>query len=150
MQFFTTVLVALSLASAALAAPAPFSEPIVTRTINTDDRLADPTVTRITNPGLVAQPTVTRITSTCITKFTVTTSYPPANQRYTTTVYKTMAAIPHDLDCKGCDLQIVTKTINKSRKPDATVTRESTLMRIPMCYFFPTPRPGMGAIRERV
>ncbi|KAK6523709.1 hypothetical protein TWF281_001681 [Arthrobotrys megalospora] len=116
MQFFTTVAVALSIASTALAAPPP-----------------EPTVTRVTNIGAKA---------TCVTKFTVTTSYPPRYQPYTTTVYKALAAIPHDLDCKGCSLKIVTQTINKSRKPDATVTAESTLLRIPMCYEFPTARPN--------
>ncbi|EGX53012.1 hypothetical protein AOL_s00007g348 [Orbilia oligospora ATCC 24927] len=143
MQFFTTILVALSLASAAIAAPHPVSEPIITRITNTDARIEGPTVTRIVNPGVrTGPPTVTRITTpTCITRFTVTTSYPPKNQRYTTTIYKTWAAIPHDLDCKGCNLDVITKTINTSRRPDATVTRESTLTRVPMCYFFPTPRP---------
>ncbi|KAK6339626.1 hypothetical protein TWF718_009022 [Orbilia javanica] len=144
MKFFTTVLVALSLASAAIAAPAPPPEPTVTRTVNPDARFTEPTVTRVTNPAqrTEAPPTVTRIkTSSCVTKYFVTTSYPPKNQLYTTTVFKALAAIPLDLDCKGCSLKIFTKTINTSRTPDATVTSDSTLLRIPMCYYFPTPRP---------
>ncbi|RVD87943.1 uncharacterized protein DFL_002145 [Arthrobotrys flagrans] len=144
MQFFTTVLVALSLASVAIAAPPPVPEPTITRITNPGAKISEPTITRVTNPDAkqTGVPTVTRIsTPTCITKFTVTTSYPPKNQRYTTTVYKTLAAIPHNLDCKDCNLEVVTKTINTSRRPDATVTRESTLLRVPMCYFFPTPRP---------
>ncbi|KAK6338507.1 hypothetical protein TWF730_002570 [Orbilia blumenaviensis] len=87
---------------------------------------------------------VSTLKAPCITQFTVTTSYPPADQLYTTTVYTQWAAIPHDLLCKGCSLEIVTETINESRPPNATVTATtSTLKRIPMCYNLPehTPEP---------
>ncbi|KAK6510235.1 hypothetical protein TWF481_004951 [Arthrobotrys musiformis] len=113
MQLFTTITIALSLASAALAAPQ---------------------VTRVSVPAKAP----------CVTQFTVTTSYPPADELYTTTVYTQMAAIPRDLICQGCSLEIVTETINESRTPDATVTATtSTLVRVPMCYDPPqrTPAP---------
>ncbi|KAK6352443.1 hypothetical protein TWF730_009269 [Orbilia blumenaviensis] len=128
------------------------AEPTITRTVNPigkEDR--EPTVTRIVNPGGKdnQEPTVTRITSTrpaCTTRFTVTTSYPYVSTRggnkCATIVYKSLAAIPLDLNCKGCDLKVVTKLVGKCTKPEVTVTRSSTLLRIPMCYYFPTPVPN--------
>ncbi|KAK6351976.1 hypothetical protein TWF718_005124 [Orbilia javanica] len=83
-------------------------------------------------------------TAPCVTQVTVTTSYPPAGEPYTTTVYTQMAAIPRQIICNGCALEVVTETINGFRTPDATVTATtSTLLRIPMCFDPPkrTPAP---------
>ncbi|KAF3914454.1 hypothetical protein AA313_de0202052 [Arthrobotrys entomopaga] len=75
-------------------------------------------------------------TTACKTTYTVTTSYSPV-----TTVYKTIAALPLELNCNNCDLVLKTKTIGYPIKPTKTVTLESTLTRIPICGIFPTPPP---------
>ncbi|EPS45839.1 hypothetical protein H072_255 [Dactylellina haptotyla CBS 200.50] len=73
----------------------------------------------------------------CNTEYTVTTSYKPV-----TTIYKTIAALPADLNCGTCtNLVVKTKTIGKSIKATRTVTLESTLIYIPICGVFPTPPP---------
>ncbi|KAF3932959.1 hypothetical protein ABW20_dc0102453 [Dactylellina cionopaga] len=82
------------------------------------------TVLPTAEPVPEPEPTVTR----CTTAYTVTKSFP-----LTTTVYKTLAAIPDELDCKGCDLIFETQFFGTSVKPTKTVTLESTLTRIPIC-----------------
>ncbi|RVD81408.1 uncharacterized protein DFL_009272 [Arthrobotrys flagrans] len=94
--------------------------------------LAAPQVTRVSVPA----------TAPCVTQFTVTTSYPPSNEPYTTTIYTIMEGIPRDLICQGCSLEVVTETINESRTPDATVTATTaTLIYKPMCYDPPQRTP---------
>ncbi|KAK6499458.1 hypothetical protein TWF506_004087 [Arthrobotrys conoides] len=91
----------------------------------------------LTGTALAAPKVTATVPSTapCVTKHTVTTSYPPAGEPYTTTIYTQLAALPHNIICQGCALEVVTKTINAFRTPDATVTATtSTLLRIPMCY----------------
>ena len=70
----------------------------------------------------------------CVTKYTVTTSLTG-----TTTVYKSLAAVPLELDCKGCDLKVVTKTVGTA-KPTKTVTKHYTLLHPPVCTVFPTQK----------
>ncbi|KAK6499457.1 hypothetical protein TWF506_004086 [Arthrobotrys conoides] len=75
----------------------------------------------------------------CTTTYTVTTSYPPRNVKYTTTIYTELIAVPRDVICNGCSLKVVTKTINKSRKPEATVTATTAgFLQPPICFDFPT------------
>ncbi|KAK6517544.1 hypothetical protein TWF281_004194 [Arthrobotrys megalospora] len=114
MQFLVTIALALSLASSALAAPQP---------------------TKIL--------TVPKPTKQCTTRYTVTTSYPPRGVKYTTTVYTEMVGVPRDVPCKDCSLKVVTKTINRSRKPDVTVTATTAgFTQPPICYDPPTA-PGL-------
>ncbi|KAF3184743.1 hypothetical protein TWF788_004992 [Orbilia oligospora] len=111
----------------------------------------------LTSSTVLAAPKVTVIasvpsTAPCVTRHTVTTSYPPSGEPYTTTVYTQLAALPHNIICQGCALEIVTKTINGFRTPDATVTATtSTLLRIPMCYDPPqaTSIPSKPVYRPR-
>ncbi|KAK6510234.1 hypothetical protein TWF481_004950 [Arthrobotrys musiformis] len=113
MQFFTTLAITLSLVSSVLAVPQPTK--------------------------VVAKPYNYKPTKKCTTTYTVTTSYPPRGVRYTTTVYTEMVAVPRDVPCNGCSLKVVTKTINKSRKPDATATATTAgFLQPPICFDFPT------------
>ncbi|KAK6517545.1 hypothetical protein TWF281_004195 [Arthrobotrys megalospora] len=128
MQFSITLAMALSLIGAVIAAP----QVSVSRGIRPKPRPRPRPTIIVTVPS----------TAPCVTQYTVTTSYPPADEPYTTTSYKVMAAIPRDLICKSCSLEIVTETINESRTPDATVTAESTLIRVPMCYDPPQATPA--------
>ncbi|EGX44612.1 hypothetical protein TWF173_005128 [Orbilia oligospora] len=91
------------------------------------------------NPTKPCKSSTTKKPSRCTTTYTVTTSYPPRGVKYTTTVYTELIAVPRDLPCNGCTLKIVTKTINSSRKPDATVTATTAgLLQPPICFDFPT------------
>ncbi|KAK6351975.1 hypothetical protein TWF718_005123 [Orbilia javanica] len=111
MQFLTTLAIVLSLTSTALAIP----------------------------PTPKAKKPCTTPKPPCTTTYTVTTSYPPRNVKYTTTVYTELIAVPRDVPCNGCSLKVVTKTINKSRKPDATVTATTAgFLQPPICFEFPT------------
>ncbi|EGX44613.1 hypothetical protein AOL_s00188g281 [Orbilia oligospora ATCC 24927] len=104
----------------------PFTTLALALTLLTSTALAAPKVTTTASVPSTAP---------CVTQHTVTTSYPPSGEPYTTTVYTQLAALPHNIICQGCALEIVTKTINEFRTPDATVTATtSTLLRIPMCY----------------
>ncbi|KAK6338506.1 hypothetical protein TWF730_002569 [Orbilia blumenaviensis] len=107
MQFLATLAIALSLASSALAVPQP--------------------------TGSLAKGY--KPIKKCTTTYTVTTSYPPRGVKYTKTVYTEMVAVPRDVICNGCDLKVVTKTINRSRKPDATVTATTAgFEQPPICW----------------
>ncbi|OAQ61602.1 hypothetical protein VFPPC_14599 [Pochonia chlamydosporia 170] len=95
-----------------------------------------------TNPKTTITATATRTTTVyaaptpvtkCVTTVTVSTC-----MAGTTTVYKTIAAVPSEIDCKGCKLSVVTKT-HGTLKPTVTVTKDYTLQHPPVCTTLPKP-----------
>ncbi|EWC48035.1 hypothetical protein DRE_02614 [Drechslerella stenobrocha 248] len=112
MQFTVALTIALNLVGAAFALPAGSYDAVVTD--------APPTLT-------------TDLAPACTTFYTVTTDYPE-----TVTVYEQYAAVPLELICGDCELEVVTVTTGEPRTPVATVTEEYTLMYIPLCTVFPT------------
>ncbi|EXV02445.1 hypothetical protein X797_004577 [Metarhizium robertsii] len=67
----------------------------------------------------------------CATKVTIVTKLTG-----TTTIYKSVAAVPWEVDCRDCDLIVITKTLG-SLKPTITVTSDFILMHPPICTWFP-------------
>ncbi|KAK6360003.1 hypothetical protein TWF696_001124 [Orbilia brochopaga] len=117
MQFSVLLAAALNLAGAAFALPAPLTTSVA--------------------PTPVATPStgITTSAASCTTTVTVTSSFPVNG---TTTIYNGIAAVPLEILCNGCDLEVVTTTVGKSVPVTSTVTSDYTLIRIPLCTELPT------------
>ncbi|EPS38850.1 hypothetical protein H072_7382 [Dactylellina haptotyla CBS 200.50] len=64
----------------------------------------------------------------CKTMYTITSTYAA-----TMTTYAQMAAMPLEIDCKGCDLVLTTVWEGNSADVKATITKDATFTRIPLC-----------------